>query len=552
MNFLERILDGLRQEPETIVLQEAWEGHTTRASARELLQWTAHARAFLRSAGLERGERCVLLAPNGIQWAAVDLAIMAEGILKVPMYTRQAPEERVKMMQDCGATLIVCGSPELRDDIQRLWPEAPLIHTLEEVFAAPAAEPKAVADAPVALRDEDPVTVIYTSGTSGDSKGVVLTVGNLNHMLSCTMQRMDELMHGLSAQERVFHYLPFCFAGSWILLLSSLTRRSLLTLATDLDKLAEQLRVGAPHYFLNVPILLERIREGIDRKLSSAFAPIRALYVKACAAWSRQQAGQTTPLDSMWLALARVILFRSIKRRISPNLVALICGSAPLSSQTQLFFEMLGITVLQVYGLTETTAICTMDRPRGKRRAGYVGHAIAGTEMKLGENSEILVRGPHIFPGYWQRPEATAECIRDGWLHTGDQGEVDADGNWRIIGRVKNVIVLSSGHNVAPDPIEESLQRAVPGAEQVVVVGHERKHLSAIFTGNPLCERIDAVLEELNAALPHYKKVRAYHVHPEPFSIENGFLTANGKLKRQRVLEQLEPEIERMYNGAGG
>jgi long-subunit acyl-CoA synthetase (AMP-forming) len=115
-----------------------------------------------------------------------------------------------------------------------------------------------------------------------------------------------------------------------------------------------------------------------------------------------------------------------------------------------------------------------------------------------------------------------------------------------------NVIVLSSGHNVAPDPIEESLQRAVPGAEQVIVVGHERKHLSAIFTGNPLCERIDAVLQELNAALPHYKKVRAYHVHPEPFSIENGFLTANGKLKRQRVLERLEPEIERMYSGAGG
>jgi long-chain acyl-CoA synthetase len=454
------------------------------------------------------------------------------------------------MMQDCGATMILCGSPELRDDIQRLWSDAPLTHTLDEVFAARA--PAAVSDVPVALQDDDPVTIIYTSGTSGDSKGVVLTVGNLNHMLSCTMERMDELMHGFSAQERVFHYLPFCFAGSWILLLSSLTRRSLLTLATDLDKLAVQLRVGAPHYFLNVPILLERIREGIDRKLGSAFAPIRALYRKTCAAWSRQQAGKAAPLDPMWLALARMILFRSIKRRISPNLVALICGSAPLSSETQLFFEMLGITVLQVYGLTETTAICTMDRPRGKRRAGYVGPAIAGTEMKRGENSEILVRGPHIFPGYWQRPEATAECIRDGWLHTGDQGEVDADGNWRIIGRVKNVIVLSSGHNVAPDPIEESLQRAVPGAEQVIVVGHERKHLSAIFTGNPLCERIDAVLQELNAALPHYKKVRAYHVHPEPFSIENGFLTANGKLKRQRVLERLEPEIERMYSGAGG
>ena len=144
---------------------------------------------------------------------------------------------------------------------------------------------------------------------------------------------------------------------------------------------------------------------------------------------------------------------------IGPNLKALICGSAPLSLETQLYFMMLGIPVLQVYGLTETTGICTMDDPRHVE-PGRVGPAIRGIEMKLGENDEILVRGPNIFPGYWNRPQETAKVLRDGWFHTGDQGEVDAAGNWRIIGRIKNLIILSSGHNIAPEPIEDEVLRA--------------------------------------------------------------------------------------------
>ena len=153
---------------------------------------------------------------------------------------------------------------------------------------------------------------------------------------------------------------------------------------------------------------------------------------------------------------------------IGDNLKALICGSAPLSLETQLYFMMLGIPVLQVYGLTETTAICTMDDPRHVE-PGRVGPAIRGIEMKLGENDEIIVRGPNIFPGYWNRPQETAKALRDGWFHTGDQGEVDATGNWRIIGRIKNLIILGSGHNIAPEPIEdeaaaESARRAAGGA----------------------------------------------------------------------------------------
>src|SRR5262249_18401632 len=159
-----------------------------------------------------------------------------------------------------------------------------------------------------------------------------------------------------------------------------------------------------------------------------------------------------------WLMLAGALMFPKIRASLGPNLKALICGSAPLAVETQLFFMMLGIPVLQVYGLTETTAICTMDDPRHVA-PGNVGPAIPGVEMTPGETRGSRGRGPNIFPGYWNRPQETAKVMRDGWFQTGDQGEVDAAGNWRIMGRIKNLIILNSGHNIAPEPLEDELLR---------------------------------------------------------------------------------------------
>jgi len=208
---------------------------------------------------------------------------------------------------------------------------------------------------------------------------------------------------------------------------------------------------------------------------------------------------------------------------------------------------MLGIPVLQGYGLTETTGICTLDDPRHVE-PGRVGPTIEGIEMKLGENDEIIVRGPTIFPGYWNRPQETAKVLRDGWFHTGDQGEVNAEGNWRIIGRIKNLIILGSGHNVAPEPIEDKLLQHIPRAQQVVLVGNGRGYLSAIVTGRVTREQVQSALDALNAQMPHYKQVRAFHIHAEPFSIENGMLTANGKLKRDVIARHLQAEIEKLYS----
>jgi long-chain acyl-CoA synthetase len=366
-------------------------------------------------------------------------------------------------------------------------------------------------------------------------------------MLGCTSGRLDLLMAGKAGQDRVFHYLPFCFAGSLIMLLTCLLRGSLLTLNTDLSKIAGEMRTAGPDYFLNVPALLERMRKAVDEQLYKTGGLAQNLYSKAKLAWTRKHEGQSSFADSMWLSWANTIVFPTIRKKmIGPNLKALICGSAPLNVETQQYFMMLGIPVLQVYGLTETTAICTMDDPRHVK-AGRVGPAISGIEMKLGESEEIAVRGPNIFPGYWNRPQETAKALRDGWFHTGDQGEVDADGNWRINGRIKNLIILGSGHNIAPEPIEEKILDNLPGAQQVVLMGNGRGYLSAIVTGGVKREQMQAALDDVNPGLPHYKQVRTFFVSEEPFSIDNGLLTANGKLKRDLIAARFKSQIEEMY-----
>ncbi len=548
MNFLEDIFAQLEAAGDKTVL---WELHDQEVrqevsfgvAGLGLLKQVSQARAFLATKGLKKGDRCALPAHNSIDWVAMDLAIMAEGLIVVPLYARQAPAELVAMMRDCSPALICCGDAALRDGIVQNWPDAPPQFLYDDIFASSAA---GISTKPQ-LSDCDPVAIIYTSGTSGEAKGVVLNAGNIGHMLVCTSGRLDILMESKLGQDRVFHYLPFCFAGSWIMLLTCLLRGSLLTLNTDLGRLANDMRAAEPDYFLNVPALLERMRKAVDEQLWKTGGLALAIYSRAKRAWLRKQEGEARSLDSVWLALANAIVFPTIRKKmIGANLKALICGSAPLNVETQLYFMMLGIPVLQVYGLTETTAICTMDDPR-QVEPGRAGPAISEIEMKLGESDEIMVRGPNIFPGYWNRAQETATVLRDGWFHTGDQGEADAAGNWRIIGRIKNLIILGSGHNVAPEPIEDEVLRNLPGAQQVVLVGNGRGYLSAIATGNVTREQVQAALDAMNQHLPHYKQVRAFHVHGEPFSIENGLLTANGKLKRDAIVARLRDQIEEMY-----
>jgi long-chain acyl-CoA synthetase len=543
MSCLVSIFDSLDASLGRTVLQEIHDGRISASvSGRELLEYIARARAFLAAHGLQKGDRVALLANNGIRWAAMDLAIMAEGLIVVPLYARQAPEELVAMMKDCSPSLICCGDSSLRDGIAAAWPEAPPQALFDDIFAT-----RHGIEARPRLADNDVVAIIYTSGTSGEAKGVMLTSGNLSHMLNCIMGRLDLLMNKSPEPDRVFHYLPFVFAGSWMLLLTSLLRGSLLTLSTDLTKIANDMRVAAPDYILNVPALLERMRRAVDEQLWQAGGFVQTIYAHAKSAWLHQQEGKTGLVDKVWLSLANSAIFPTVRKKmIGRNLRALICGSAPLNLETQLFYQMLGIPVLQVYGLTETTAICTMDDPQHVA-PGRVGPAIDGIEMRLGDNDEIVARGPNIFAGYWKRPAETEKALRNGWFHTGDQGEVDSTGNWKIVGRIKNLIILNSGHNIAPEPIEDRLLQLLPGATQVVLVGNGKSYLGAIITGSLNAEDAQVAIDQVNATLPHYKQVRASLVRTEPFSIENGLLTANGKLKRDAIARAMQNEIEDLY-----
>jgi long-chain acyl-CoA synthetase len=554
MNFIENIIDRLAQTPSRPVLQEARDGKIVSVTGGELLALIQTARAHLQRVGLKTGDRCAVLAYNSIRWAALDLALMAEGVIVVPLYARQAAVELVGMMKDCTPSLVCSGDETLRQSIVENWPDAPPIHLFDEIFESEELRAKSeefsahstLHSSLITLNSDDPVTIIYTSGTSGEPKGVILNIGNISFMLERTNARLDLLMGPTQTPDRVFHYLPFCFAGSWILLLTCLTRQSVLTMSTDLTKLADEMKLAAPNYFLNVPVLLERVRAGIEDQVKKKGGLVLTLFQKGKDAWLRRQANESRGFDWFWLGLASALMFSPIKQKLSPNLKALICGSAPLAKETQLFFVMLGIPVLQVYGLTETTAICTMDDPHHVT-PGRVGPAIDGIEMRLGENDEILVRGPNIFAGYWNRPEATANAFKGDWFRTGDQGDVDASGNWNVIGRVKNLIVLGSGHNVAPEPIEETMLRAIPGAQQVVLVGHGRGFVAALITGDVTSSQVEAALETVNPQLPHYKRVRAFHISKEPLTVESGLLTANGKLKRDAIAARFKAEIEDLY-----
>jgi long-chain acyl-CoA synthetase len=546
MTFLEAIFGRLQRAATLPVVCEIHDGAIAATTSSQLVSMVQQARQFLRARGVKKGDRCALLAPNSVRWIALDLALMAEGAVVVPLYSRQALPEVVRMLTDARPSRIFCPNAAVAAEIKKLWPQAPHISLVESAFIEEAGE----LTPPVHHEDGDIITIIYTSGTSGEAKGVMLNAGNVTFMLGCTNARLDQLMGQQTEPERVFHYLPLSFAASWIAMLSFVSRNSTLTLSTDLSKLADELKLASPNYFLNVPTLLERVRATIQETIRKRSGFAANVFSKAQYAFARRKSNEKRLTDPFWLALANFAMFPTIRAGIGPNLKGLICGSAPLSIETQLFFMMLGIPVLQVYGLTETTAICTMDDP-GRVEPGRVGLTVPGTEMQVAETGEILARGPHIFPGYWNRPEETAKALEGGWFHTGDQGEVDANGYWRLTGRLKNLIVLNSGHKVPPEPLESELSQALPDAQHVILVGNQRSFLSALVVMNSANgsgeAAIQSAIDFVNAELPHYKQVRAFKVISEPFSTDNGLLTSMGKLKRDAVNSRFAAEIDEMY-----
>jgi len=436
--------------------------------------------------------------------------------------------------------VVIVADDALAAVLSAAWPEHCPIITYDTLFTA-----SPTTRDPYDVGPDDIVTIIYTSGTSGPAKGVMLSRANVDFMLPTTQNALAGIV-GQREGDKVFHFLPFCFAGSRIMLWTQLYRGNSLMISTDLNRLVAELQAADPNYYLNVPMVLERIRRGVGETIRERGGMAQKLYEGGLAAANRVREGTASVSDRIALATAKRFVFPKIKEKVGPSLEFLICGSAPLSADTQRWFETLGIPVYQVYGLTETTAIVTMDNP-SSAFGGKVGVAIDGVEMRVTDESELITRGPHIFQGYWKRPEATESSIRDGWFYTGDQAEIDEAGRLRIIGRVKHLLVMESGHNVPPEPIEEAIRTVCPEIEHAFLVGHGRPFLSVIVTGPVSSEDVQRALDTVSGTLPHYKKLRKFFHSDELFTPENGLLTANSKMKRKVIETHFSDAIETMY-----
>lgn len=527
MMFIEKILSNLQQDTSEPCVHEVHGDQLKTFSKKDFESLIAQAKKNLTSIGIKKGDRVVLLGSNSAQWVACDLAMICLGAIVVPLYHRQDPKELAFMAQDCQPSLFIYADEVLKNEVLKHWNMTCKSAKLDTLFTH-TENFKLVSEK---LDDQNIVTMIYTSGTSGHPKGVMLNMGNINFMLQRTTDQLYAAKKNQTNNDRVFHFLPLCFAGSRMMLWTQLFRGNPVHLSMDLKNLVQEMSTAAPMFYLNVPAILERIRTGVETKIKEKGGLTYSLYKKAI-----------SDNPPFWSGL----ILGSIRKKIGTNLRFLICGSAALHPETQTWFKKLGITILQVYGLTETTAIITMDDPADVQ-IGLVGKAIQGVQIKISDEGELLCKGPNVFPGYWNRDEETKKSFTAGWFKTGDLAEITPSGHIRITGRLKNLIIPTSGHNIVPEPIEEMLQKHCPKIEHAVLIGHGKPFLSLIVTGNAEQSEIEDAIAKINEDVPHYRKIQTYIHYQDGFTVENGLLTVNQKIKRNAIESVLGSRIENMY-----
>jgi len=325
MSFIDRFFSQLETLAHRPLITEVRNNRLIPWTGKALHDDVSRGRGTLRAKGVKAGDRVVLLAPNSGRWLAADLALLAEGTIIVPMYARQDPEELVSMMHDCTPTLVVCADQALADGVTTHWDDAPVV-TFDTFFAGDAVDEPHVARA-----DDDVVTIIYTSGTSGEPKGVMLTQQGIDFILARVSDAIEGLVGDKGAAERVFHYLPFCFAGSRIVLWMCMNRSRNIMISTDLNNLINEVKVAAPNYFLNVPRVLDRIRSGVSQRIRTQHPVIQWIYKRGLQGHRATFENRASFVDEAFYALSRWLIFNKVRTQIGPNLEGLLCGSAPLS-----------------------------------------------------------------------------------------------------------------------------------------------------------------------------------------------------------------------------
>ena len=550
-----------------------WRTLSWREAAAEVARW----RAALSQEGLSAGERVALMMRNRPEWVFFEQAALSLGLVVVPLYPNDRGENLRYILEDAGVRLLLIeGLPQWR----ALSDGPPLPEGLRVIALNPpeGAEVQGVGPwleaAPASetafptLTADDLATLVYTSGTTGRPKGVMLSHGNILHNAYAALQaepaREDDLFLSFLPLSHMLertagYYLPMA-AGACVAF-----ARSVLHLAEDLVQVR-------PTVVILVPRVLERIHGRIDDQLAKKPRPLRALFrLGEAAGWAhflRRQGRRHSPLAWLW-PLLRDRVSAPVLERFGGRVRLAVSGGAPLPFPVARRFIGLGLPILQGYGLTEASPVVSVNR-LDDNRPESVGPPLPGVEIRLGPQNELWVRGPSIMQGYWKRPEDTAAVLdAEGWLHTGDQAAVE-NGHLRITGRIKEILVLSNGEKVPPVDIEQALELE-PLFEQALVVGDGRPFLTAVLVVNDdhwreLATRLALdpeapesledprvqreALRRAQAAtrqFPGYARIRGVVLERRPWTVEDGLLTPTLKLRRGPVIQRYRAALDRLY-----
>ncbi|MER5479084.1 long-chain fatty acid--CoA ligase [Streptomyces sp. NPDC002734] len=554
-----------------------WEAVTAERFAADV---RALAAGFV-AAGIQPGERVALLAATSYEWTVTDYALWTVGAVPVPVYDTSSPEQIQWVLENSEAVATIVGTAEHRRRLEAVDAALPGLDRVWQIDAGDLSRLRqvgaAVSQAQVderrrAVRADDTATIIYTSGTTGRPKGCVLTHANLLYDARAAIVALREVF-GENASTVLF--LPLAHVFARVIQVACVEHGVRLAHTADLDRLPDHFAVLRPTFILSVPRVLEKVYgRAQQRAQAQGRGRVFAQAEKVAVRYSRRLEHGGRPGLGLRLAHALFdrLVYRKLRAGLGGRVTHAISGGAPLGTRLGHFFRGVGVTVLEGYGLTETSAAATVNQPTAVR-IGSVGRPLPGVTVRIAEDGEILLRGPVVFPGYWRNEAVTKETLGPGgWLHTGDVGSLDDDGFLTISGRKKEIIVTAGGKNVLPAELEDRL-RAHPLVSQAVPVGDERPYIAGLITldeegltawkksagksakatpaqlrDDPdLLAQLQAVVDEANASLSPAERMRRFRVLPDDLTEADGYLTPTLKVRRARVLQDFATEIDALY-----
>ncbi|MDA8363118.1 MAG: long-chain fatty acid--CoA ligase [Gammaproteobacteria bacterium] len=554
--FLARIEDtphkpAYRQYyPDPGALRDTSRGHwrdiTWEQAGHEVGRW----RAALRSEGLRPGDRVALCMRNRVEWVLFDQAALGLGLVVVPLFYNDRPDNMAWCMNDAGVRLLLLEDGQLW---RVLHNQVPMLARVVCIHSAPADDGTAVAVSswlpaqgesldPGPARAADLATLVYTSGTTGRPKGVMLSHRNVASNVSASLDAVptvnaDDIFLSFLPLSHMFertvgYYLSLCIGARTVF-------------ARGIPELSEDLLSQRPTVLVCVPRIFERIYARMQESLPPYSLRRRLFDLSVDIGW-RRFTGQVRVRDRLLWPVLDILVARKLRQRLGGRMRLAVSGAAALAPQLSRTFLGLGLPLLQGYGLTEFSPVVSCNR-LGDNDPLSVGRPVTGIEARTLDNGELVVRGPAVMLGYWNNTAATSAVIDgDGWLHTGDIARIEG-GRIYIVGRAKEIIVLSNGEKVPPADAEQMIMLD-PIFQQVMVVGEGRPHLgllvvSALADERALCQRANDQLR----SFPGYARVRHIARISEPWTVENHLLTPTLKLRRNKIEERFSREIEEMY-----